>query len=77
MTQQCSNVTRFYKVEQNEPISKQNLILEQKTKTERAFILTVLEMDPRGPKNGRSKILLFLYSFGHTEAKKIPEIFFH
>ena len=33
-------------------------------------------MDPRGPKNGRSKILPFLYSFGHTEAKKIPENFF-
>ena len=39
--------------------------------------VTVLEMDPRGPKNCRSKILPFLYSFGHTEAKKIPENFFH
>ena len=33
-------------------------------------------MDPRGPKNGWSKICLFLYSNGHTEAKKIPENFF-
>ena len=28
-------------------------------------------------KNGRSKICPFLYSNGHTEAKKIPENFFH
>ena len=33
-------------------------------------------MDPGGPKNGRSKICPFLYSNGHTEAKKIPENFF-
>ena len=33
-------------------------------------------MDPRGPKNGWSKICTFLYSNGHTEAKKIPEKFF-
>ena len=37
---------------------------------------TVLEMDPRGQKNGWSKIYPFLYSNGHTEAKKIPENFF-
>ena len=34
------------------------------------FPVAVLEMDPRGPKNCRSKILPFFYSFGHTEAKK-------
>ena len=33
-------------------------------------------MEPGGPKNGRSKICPFLYFNGHTEAKKIPEIFF-
>ena len=37
--------------------------------------ITVLEMDPRGPKNGRSKICPFLYSNGHTEAKKYLKIF--
>ena len=37
--------------------------------------VTVLEMDPGGPKNGRSKICPFLYSNGHTEAKKISENF--
>ena len=35
-----------------------------------------VEMDPRGPKNGQSKICPFLYSNGHTEAEKIPENFF-
>ena len=49
-----------------------NLILTCNNKNN----ITVLEMDPRGPKNGRSKICLFLYSNGHTEAKKIPENFF-
>ena len=37
---------------------------------------TVFEMDPEGPKNGRSKICPFLCSNWHTEAKKIPENFF-
>ena len=34
---------------------------------------TELEMDLRSPKN----FLMFLYSFGHTEAEKIAENFFH
>ena len=32
---------------------------------------------PEVRKFRRSKIFLFLHSLGHTEAKKIPEIFFH
>ena len=32
---------------------------------------------PEVRKFRRSKIFLFLYSLGHTEAKKIPEFFFH
>ena len=38
---------------------------------------TLSEMASWGPKNCRSKIFPFLYSLGHTEAKKIPEYFFH
>ena len=38
---------------------------------------TVSEMASGGLKNCWSKIFPFLYSFGYTEAKEIPEYFFH
>ena len=51
--------------------------VEQKIDCTPNILFTVSEMVSWGPKNCRSKIFPFLYSLGHTEAKKIPEYFFH